>query len=153
MELIKIVAIIVGGLITAIGLFVGLYQYNRQQKFKRLQNLSFIWQKFINNDDLMELFTLLDSDNNETINNFPAITKLKFLALLEEAALYAEEFEVDKDQAIYLFQWHFYYLFNDIETKASFWNNLGGSDETEKPYWSKSKKFSKSCNPINKPFL
>ena len=147
MEQLKQCIIIIGGLVGMISLLFGLYQYSKQQKFKRLQNLSSVWQKFINNDDLLELFTLLDADNIEALPNFSAKIKLKFLALLEEAALYTEEFEVDKEHAIYLFQWHFYYVFNKEKTKEAFWHNLGGKQEAEKSYWSKSKNLARDCNP------
>ena len=147
METLKQLVVIIGGFAGIIGLFVGLYQYNRQQKFKRLQNLSSVWQKFITNDDLLELYTMLDSGDYTSLSNFSTRTKLKFLALLEEVSLYVEEFEVDKAQAVYLFQWHFYSVFNDEQTKESFWNNMGGIEEAEKDYWKKSKIFAQSCYP------
>jgi|ERR1700757_1422623 len=151
MELIKLVVIIIGGIIGAIGLFIGLYQYNKQQKFKRLQNLSFIWRKFIDSEDLLNLFDLMNSNQtNEIGKKDYTKVKLKFLALLEEVALYTSEFEVDKDHAIYLFQWHFYFVFNEKEEfRKSFWENIDELKDVDNgSYWKKSKEFASNCKPV-----
>src|ERR1700722_20719467 len=100
------------------GGILALIQYNKQQRFKRINNLVSIWQKFINSDENMELFDLCDQIessgvNDENLNNqlvnFDRRIKLKFLGLLEEVAIFTEKFEVEKKYANYLFQWHFKY--------------------------------------------
>ncbi|MHB8259588.1 MAG: hypothetical protein ACYDCN_05450 [Bacteroidia bacterium] len=116
-ELIKVVSLILGG-------SFALWQYSKQQRFKRLQNLSSILQKFFDNDDLLTLFSLFNAGNYADVQRTPPKIKYKFLALLEEVALYTEKFEVDKQHAIYLFQWHFRFVFTEEKTRKAFWYNL-----------------------------
>ncbi len=128
----------------------GLIQYSRQQRFKRVQNLFSIWEKFVGIEDNIKLFELFDrieieqgkdSESNAALRNYSQKTKLKFLALLEEVAIYSKESEVDKEYAKYLFQWHFKYVFIQQYTKELFWHNMGGVGEIDAPYWAKSKGF------------
>jgi hypothetical protein len=99
------------------GLFA-LYQYTCQKKFKRLQNLSALWKNFSGDDEVLELFTLMNEIENGKVSATAQLSeispkaKLKYLALIEEVSLYVEKFEVDKDFAQYLFQWHFYSSIN-----------------------------------------
>ena len=99
----------------------------------------------------MDLFVICDkieSGDDTQINrllSYPENEKMKFLGLLEEVALYAEMSEVDKEYAVYLFQWHFTFVFKSGKISKAFWSNLGG-EEINKPYWKKSKDFSKYCN-------
>jgi len=133
----------------------GLYIFNRQQRFKRLQNLSQIFQRFADKNDFMELFTLCDQvfidksnqSNLDELSKFSAVNKMRYLALLEEVALFSRYSEVDKEYAVYLFQWHFYYIYNDSTVSESFWKNIGEVVEKDKPYWKYQKDFSVSCNP------
>jgi hypothetical protein len=126
------------------GLFA-LYQYARQQKFKRLQNLSSLWKNFNADDELLSLFTLMnDIESGKTdligeLTSSSTKTKLKYLALIEEVALYIEQFEVDKGYAEYLFQWHFFFVYRSKITSMPFWQNLGGENERNESYWAKSR--------------
>jgi hypothetical protein len=141
----------------------GIYVFSKQQRFKRLQNLSQILQRFADNKEFLQLFNLFDQSlniNRESrqityneeyltiLANHSSENKLQFLVLLEEVALYAKSFEVDRDYAIHLFQWHFYYVYNNPNTSNAFWENLGGQIEIHEPYWEYQKSFSLHCNPV-----
>ena len=135
----------------------GIYVFNKQQKFKRLENLNHIFQRFADKDDFIDIFTLCDiayisttNYHQDALDKLSAVTeknKLRYLALLEEVALFAASFEVDKQHAIHLFQWHFYYVFNEPKISEAFWSNLGGRDEINKPYWGYQKKIANQCLP------
>ena len=141
----------------------GIYVFNKQQKFKRLQNLSLILQRFGDKKEFLDLFNLFDQSltiekksnkiiyNNDylkKLTNVPSENKLQYLVLLEEVALYAWSFEIDRKYAVHLFQWHFYFVYNNAETSKAFWNNLGGIEEINEAYWEYQKKFSSYCHPI-----
>jgi hypothetical protein len=152
-ELVKILPLIneilpsINLLILLVGGGWAIYQYFQQQKFKRLQNLSAIWNKFTTIKELMDIFGLCDNivtgdvSKVKELTNFSSNDKLKFLALLEEVALYAEQSEVDNDYAKYLFQWHFKFVFTEEITKNAFWENIGGVGEIKENYWEKSRIF------------
>ena len=141
-------------IVIIVAFVIGLYQYQRQQKFKRLQNLSTLWKGFSDNDHLLSLFDLMNeikSDNNEgleRLKNYDRKVKLKYLALIEEVSLYVDAFEVDKDYANYLLQWHFYFPYQSELTSAAFWENLDGKEEMNAGYWKKSRDFSAQCKPV-----
>ncbi|MBC7554811.1 MAG: hypothetical protein H7257_12625 [Taibaiella sp.] len=146
---------IIPGMSAVAAAFWGIYVYSKQQRFKRLQNLSQIFQRFADNkNDFLEIFALCDSSfpdyGNEEIQHLaelPAKSKLQYLALLEDVALYADYSKVDRNYAIHLFQWQFYYIYNDAVIARAFWSNLGGVEECVQSYWSYQKKFSGYCNP------
>ncbi len=136
---------IIQPLVLCLGGIFALYQFDKQQKFKRLQNLSSLWKTFINDSEIMELFSFLNGIEKEhegkieDLAQFSPKIKLKYLALIEEAAIYVDAFEVDKSYAKYLFQWHFYFVYQSPETSESFWANIGGKQEMNASYWSKSR--------------
>jgi hypothetical protein len=140
-------------LVIIFGAVFALYQYNRQQKFKRLQNLSSLWKGFNSDSELLALFTLMneiESGNSSLANKLketPAQSKLKYLALIEEVALYIDAFEVDKDFARYLFQWHFFFAYQSKLTASLFWENIGGAAEMNESYWEKSRRLSGQIKP------
>lgn len=132
--------------------FWALYLFRKQQRFKRLQNLSSLWKDFANDEKNMLLFNLMneiESDHitEEDLTSINTTIKLKYLALIEQVALYVEQFEVDKEYAKYLFQWHFYFVYQSGKTSNLFWNNLGGTEEMNASYWSKSRELAKSFLP------
>ncbi|MDZ7935313.1 MAG: hypothetical protein U5M51_10185 [Emticicia sp.] len=126
------------------GIFA-LYQFSKQQKFKRLQNLSSLWKTFLTDAEIMELFTFLnateegESEKISQIASFEPKVKLKYLALIEEVSLYIDAFEIDKGYAKYLFQWHFFFVYESKTTSSAFWENIGGKEEMNASYWSKSR--------------
>ena len=132
--------------------FWALYLFRNQQRFKRLQNLSALWRDFTNDEKNLHLFNLMneiESDQvvNEDLSHVETATKLKYLALIEQVALYVEHFEVDKGYAKYLFQWHFYFVYQSGKTSNLFWSNLGGTEEMNASYWSKSRDLSRRFVP------
>lgn len=132
--------------------FWALYLFRNQQRFKRLQNLSSLWKDFTNDDKNMHLFNLMneiESDNlvEEDLSAINTVVKLKYLALIEQVALYVEHFEIDKEYAKYLFQWHFYFVYQSNKTSNLFWKNLGGLEEMNASYWGKSRELAKFFLP------
>jgi hypothetical protein len=127
-QIAQLLAIVFGG-------GFALYQFKRSQDFKRLQNLSGIWKQFTATKELLELFELcndgaLENDKAiEELQSFSKQVKLKYLALIEEVALYVEQSEVEKKYAINLFQWHFKFAFKEGKVTEAFWKNLGGIEE------------------------
>lgn len=140
-------------LVITFGAVFGYIQYARQQKFKRIQNLSSLWKNFSSDNEVLRLFSLMDeieSGKPELIDDLKKIArqdKLKYLALVEEVSLYVEKFEVDKDFATYLFQWHFYFPYQSKLTSIPFWENIGGAEEMNASYWAKSRNLSASIKP------
>lgn len=144
---------IVQPLVVCFGGIFALYQYSKQQKFKRLQNLSSLWKTFINDTDIMDLFTFLNSiekgedEKLALLAQYSSKTKLKYLANIEEVSLYIDAFEVDKEYAKYLFQWHFYFAYQANEISKSFWENIGGENEMNASYWLKSRTLAQKFIP------
>lgn len=140
-------------LLLFVGLLIGIYQYYRQQKFKRLQNLSALWRGFTENSDLLPLFNLMDEIENgdnsrsDELKSYNRQVKLRYLALIEEVSLYVTEFEVDKAYAKYLFQWHLYFPYISKKTAIDFWDNLGGMQEMNASYWQKSRSLATEFAP------
>ncbi len=129
-----------------------LYLFNRQQAFKRLQNLSALWKEFFKSDEMLSLFDLMNHIDSATadaaaLETFPSRQKLRYLALIEEVALYAERFEVDRKYVAYLFGWHFRFPYLSERTRGAFWFHLGGDDEMNAPYWAKSRKLAAEIDP------
>ncbi len=147
--------------LTAISVMLGLIAYLRQQRINRLQNLISVFQRFSNNDDFINLFSLCDScyvklnipaqqpELSVTEGQLMTVTpekKFKYLALLEEIAMLAKNSAVINDNALHLFKFHFYYVYGNHEISNAFWYNIGsGSDEKNKEGWSYQSDFAKKC--------
>lgn len=144
---------IIQPLVVVFGGIFALYQYQKQQKFKRLQNLSALWKSFLGDEKILDLFNLLNLAEHHDIQVIEAIKtydpkmKYRYLAIIEEVTLYADTFEVDKPQAKYLFQWHFYFAYQSPDSVQPFWENLGGEKERNASYWSKSRNLAKQFLP------
>ena len=140
---------------TLTGIFVaawGIRVYKKQQEFTRLQNLSKLFQRFTDSVDLMNVFTTCDvcfpeykAEDLAAIEAIPDREKLKYTALLEDVALHASHNQVDRQYAIHLFQWHFYYLYNDKSISQAFWRTLGGQPDEKS--WGLQMQFAKECFP------
>ena len=154
--IIKLIAVIC----TAIVVNVGIITYIKQQKINRIQNLITVFQRFANNDDFILLFSLCDSSYVKVgdsamqtelnilldeIRNITTDKKLKYLALLEEIAIYAKNSSVIREHAIHLFKFHFFYVYGNNPISLAFWNNVGGNKEKEKEGWSYQNIFAKIC--------
>ena len=129
-----------------------LISFNRHQRFKRLQNLSGIWKEFFKSDELLLLFNLMneiesDRDSITSLSSADSKLKLRYLALIEEVSLYVSKFEVDKEYAAYLFQWHFHFVYGSIKTTSGFWENIGGPAEMQASYWSMSRNLARKIRP------
>jgi hypothetical protein len=71
---------------------------------------------------------------------------LKYLALLEEIAIFAKNSAVINKNALHLFKFHFYYVYGNHTISSAFWNNLGSGDtEKLKEGWSYQLEFAQKC--------
>lgn len=141
-------------LIAAVVFGFAVFQYSEQQRFRRLQNLAAIWQRFYENVEFVDLFRLcndieLDQGTDATLANYSSAVKLRFLALLEEVALFAEYFEVDRKPTSELFRWHFYYVYGSVKTQSQFWQNIGGVEEAQSESWKSQRKFADFSRPTD----
>ena len=146
---------------TAVSAILATTAYLRQQKINRIQNLISVFQRFSNNDDFLSIFNASDasyvrlnksgseqelSDYLNNLKTIPAEKKIKYLALLEEIAIFAKNSAVMSKNAIHLFKFHFYYLYGNHTISAAFWNNIGsGASEKNKEGWSYQSDFAKKC--------
>jgi hypothetical protein len=132
------------------GALLAWLQFKKAQQFKRLQNLTAMWEKFFREGNLRSLFALL---NDIELGVRPAgdlatistTDKLHYLAALDDVAIYAELGEVDERYAVEKFQWFFHYVFTHETIAPKFWENLGGEAEMKQPYWAQSRKFAVVC--------
>jgi hypothetical protein len=146
----------VGALSTGVGLGVGVYQYYQAERFKRMQKLFDLFETFRTNERFVNLFSAFEnlSDNPTSTessltiaggNDEDKIVKYQFLALLEEVALFAESELIKSDDAIYMFHFHFFYVFGPCKQSKLFWEDIGGENEPKKPGWARSYAFAKRC--------
>ena len=139
--------------LAVVGVALALIQYSRAQRFRRIQNLSAIWERFFKEERTRNLFNLLNdlelSPSPELVAKLssPALNtdKLFYLAILEDVALYARLGEIDRLYAIDRFQWLFVYVFEREATRDAFWSGLGGAEERGQPYWRLSRTFAAQC--------
>ena len=152
---------LISAICTAISAILGVFAYLRQQKINRIQNLISVFQRFANNDDFLSIFSACDASYvrlNEPsseqelriyLDNLKAISsekKYKYLALLEEIAMFAKNSAVINKNAIHLFKFHFYYIYGDHKISAAFWLNIGsGVNEKNKEGWNYQNDFAKKC--------
>ena len=164
-EIIKDILLIVPICVAAFSAVWGVITYSRQQRNVQLQNLISVFQRFSNNDDFIAIFKLGDDcyvkleqglDQNDIpqlqkLEEIPAELKFKYLALLEEVAILAKRSAVDKENALHLFKFHFFYVYGNPPISNSFWANVGGGDaEREEEGWDYQNDFAKECiNRIN----
>ncbi len=146
------------------GIIAGVFAYRQYKKnskeqrnnyvFTRIANLSSIWRRFYETEEFMKIFIAFeeaDAGNDikiETLKNIAPKEKFKMLAYLAEVYSFSEVATIDKEKAIRLFQWHFYYIYINPATKFAFWHNLVEHNndldlkvtiekEIRKPYWIK----------------
>ena len=133
--------------------------YKKQQKIARIQNLVSVFRRFAENSQFVELFALCDAlyscgDSGaraadiEKLKTFDSGGKYRYLALLEEVAVYAKNDAVLQSDALHLFQYHFHYIYNCPDIVAAFWWNIGGEAsgrEHTKKGWRYQSDFALQC--------
>jgi hypothetical protein len=141
---INTVALVLGG-------GFALYQFYKQAQSLKAKNLNEIWRIFYQTKEFMDLFTMMDQ-NNPRLSSIEPEVKLRFLAYLAEVYTHASLSQIDKKRTLSLFQWHFYYVFIDGQTKKLFWGNIANTDKPEeiekelnKKYWNSYYAFAKDC--------
>ena len=132
------------------GALLAWLQFRKAQQFKRLQNLTAMWERFFRESNLRALFAMvndieLGTRSPDDLSTVSTTDKLHYLAALDDVAIYAELGEVDQRYAVEKFQWFFHYVFTHDTIAPKFWENLGGEAEMKQPYWAQSRKFALAC--------
>ena len=146
----------IGALSTGVGLGVGVYQYYQAERFKRMQKLFDLFAVFRDSSNYVNFFALnealVDDPENHTIqerikgnNEQDDQIKYQYLALLEEVALFADSRLIRREDAIYMFHFHFFYVFGDCIQSQLFWERLGGRSEIKKESWARAYAFAQRC--------
>ncbi len=139
------------GLIT---LIFGLFQYRKSLLQKRSEQFLRMRERYVDNPEFQELFSLLETDN-ERLRNLSYKIKLKFLGFYEELALMVNSRLIKKEVAFYMFAYHAIRIW---ESK-NFWFFDDTGDNTirevnrESIYWSLFKKFSSDMSEYQKYFI
>ena len=149
----------------AVTAVLAVISYMRQQNLTRLQNLISVFQRFANNEDFISIFSLCDhcyvrlNDAKaseeldlllEKLSEISTEKKFKYLALLEEIAIYSKNSAVIRKHALHLFKFHFYYVYGVGKISSAFWKNVGDGDNNEKNKegWSYQNEFASECASI-----
>lgn len=142
-------------------LFVGIaailayIQYWSANKFKRSQYLSELWRKFYTTEKLTYIFQALERKDKEAFKNISESDCYLYLGYLEEIVIFIKTspfqiHKINQNEVLNLFQFHFYYLYENNETKEMFWSRILDSsseidEEINQFYWSKQRNFAKTC--------
>lgn len=136
-ELIKVFFIIVASLLAYI-------QFVSANAFKRAQYLSELWRKFYTTEKFVNIYKILESENADDFKEISSVDVYNYLAYLEEIAIFAKnnrwEFhKINKKEILNLFQFHFYYIYQNEVTKKMFWSKIISFNEIDKEisqfYW------------------
>ena len=137
--------------------------YRSANKFKRSQYLSELWRKFYTTEKLTYIFKALERKNKEAFKSISESDIYLYLGYLEEIVMFVKTnpFQIHKlnqNDVLNLFQFHFYYLYQNSDTKVLFWSKILDSNEEievkiKQYYWKKQFDFSIICakkiNQIN----
>ena len=147
-----------------IAAFLAILQYWSANAFKRAQYLSELWREFYTTEKFVEIFDCLERKDITKFNEIEEKYLFTYLAYLEEIVIFAknsdlEIYKLPKKELINLFQFHFYYIYFQEETKKIFWSRIveNANDENidkeiKSKYWSKQYKFAKKCDSkLKKP--
>ncbi len=132
----------------------------KNSKFTRIANLSSLWRKFYDKKEensFFELFTALNTLSNAKdekekeeeaeikLKEFDKVDRLRYLAFLAEIVSYTKIDSVDKENAMHLFHWLFYFVFLNPNTRDDFWSNIGSDKERTSDSWKADREFAEDC--------
>lgn len=136
-------------------------QYWNNNKFKNSLYLSELWRKFYTTKKLTYIFKASERNDKESFKNISESDVYFYLGFMKEIVIFVKTkpFQIHKtnqNEVLNLFHFHFYYLYDNNETKLLFCskiieNNENINKEINQFYWKKQRYFSKVCaNKINK---
>ena len=144
-----------------IGAIWALIQFWSANEFKKAQYLSELWRKFYTTDKFVEIFNLLDKEDNELLENDWSSIESKdvfaYLAYLEEIVIFRKTkfyhlYKISDKKLINLFQYHFYNIYfkeiksgEDTKSRKLFWNKIEESLNTNPSDWKLQLDFAKKC--------
>ncbi len=126
-------------------------QFVSANAFKRSQYLSELWRKFYTNEKFTLIYQSLEREDTEAFKQITEVDIYHYLAYLEEVAIFVKndvfEFhKINKADVLNLFQYHFYYIYQNDVSKKMFWSKILPINEIEKEinqfYWEKQFKLS-----------
>lgn len=121
-------------------------QFVSANAFKRSQYLSELWRKFYTNEKFTLIYQSLEREDIEAFKNITEVDIYNYLGYLEEVAIFVKndifEFhKISKNEVLDLFQYHFYYVYQNEVTKKMFWSKILPINEIDKEinqfYWKK----------------
>ena len=140
---------------------LALFQYLSANSFRKTQFLSELWRRFYDNPSFVKIFDALDRKDIKSFENISSEEIYKYLAFLEEITLFSRNtlfdfYKLRNRGLIHLFQYHFYNIYFDSETKKMFWAKILNSNlaevtdtkieqEIQSQYWSKQYEFALKC--------
>jgi hypothetical protein len=134
-------------------------QFWSANAFKRAQYMSELWRNFYTNQKFVEIFEALETKDKDKFNvkNKDSISKqdiFLFLGYLEEIAIFCKRkpyqiYKLEEKDLLNLFQFHFYYIYQEEDTRNMFWGTFLNQNEIENEihsfYWKKQYRFSLKC--------
>jgi len=129
-------------------------QFVSANYFKRAQYLSELWRKFYTTDKFTQIYQALEREDKEAFKEITEADVYQYLGYLEEIAIFikADFFEfhkINKKEVLNLFQFHFYYVYQNEVTKKMFWSKILHENEIDSEikqfFWAKQYQFSILC--------
>ncbi len=128
-----------------------LFQWYQSIYSKNIERLIDVWRKFYETKEFYEVFSILNTKDDQQINTISIPHKLKFLALLEEVAILNETFRFSHKNPTYsMFMWHFHYVYDNKVTRVPFWSGIGEDKEMKSASWKKQRHFMEKCRDLIK---
>ncbi len=142
-------------LFLSIAAILAYFQYWSSNKFKRSQYLSELWRKFYTTEKLTYIFQALERNDKEAFKNISESDIYLYLGYLEEIVIFIQTnpfqiHKIHKKEILNLFQFHFFYIYENEETKKIFWskiieNTAEIDTEINQFYWARQRNFAKIC--------
>jgi len=130
-----------------------LIQFWSANEFKKAQYLSELWRKFYTTEKFVEIFDILDSDNEDLqeLENIKSKDIFSYLAFLEEIVIFRKTnifhiYKISDENLINLFQYHFYNVYRKNSKKRDlFWKKIEEDLNTNHSSWKFQKEFALEC--------
>ena len=127
MEQLKNITIIVGTLVTTITLILGILEYRRRGKIKRIEMFLETRRRFKENSEFKNIFEQLEM-NDPKLRQISWEMKLQLLGFFEEVALLVNSKIIKKHIAHYMFGyyaircWESTYFCSGVNKKSNYWS-------------------------------
>jgi hypothetical protein len=140
---------------------LAIFQYWSANAFKRVQFLSELWGKFYKTEKFVLIFDALDRNDKVEFDKISTKDLYAYLAFLEEIAIFSRTnnfqfYKLKNSDLINLFQFHFYNIYCNENSKNLFWTKILESNfinvdeksiqsEISQKYWRKQYQFALKC--------